>query len=90
MKMGTRRYFLVGIMSVGLSGGWAHAQEKKAKEGDPYAFSIRVYRLPAAGLVEGFVSKDRGKLVAPPLPPASASHGELEAFLVRSHGVMKE
>lgn len=60
------------------------------KQGDPYAFSIRVYRIPSDELLNGFVSKERGRLRAPALPPASASHGELEAFLKRDHEVMKE
>ena len=66
------------------------AQEKAAKAPDPYAFVTRSYRLPADDLITGFVSKERGKLRAPAMPPASASNGEVEAFLKSSHEVAKE
>ncbi len=68
----------------------ATAQERAAKPGDPYAFSTRAYRFPSEELTTGFVSKERGKLRAPALPPASASKGEMEVFLKRSHSVVKE
>ncbi len=66
------------------------AQEQLKKEPDPYSFSIRVYRLPAPELEIGFVSKERGKLRAPALPPPNASNGEIEIFIKRSHDVVKE
>jgi hypothetical protein len=69
---------------------FSSAAETPAKDGDPYQFSIRVYRLPAQELREAFVSRDKGKLRAPSLPPGSASTGELEAFLKRDHEVIKE
>lgn len=61
-----------------------------AQKADPYAYSIQVYQLPVPELITGFVSEKKGRLRAPNLPPASASHGELEAFLKRDHEVMKE
>lgn len=61
-----------------------------AQKADPYAYSIQVYQLPASELITGFVSEKKGRLRAPELPPPSASHGELEAFLKRDHEVMKE
>lgn len=67
----------------------SNAQSGKS-EASPYAFSTRTYSLPSDELVLGFVSKDKGKLRAPALPPPSASHGEQEAFLKHSHEVLKE
>lgn len=61
-----------------------------AQKADPYAYTIQVYQLPASELITGFVSEKKGRLRAPELPPPSASHGELEAFLKRDHEVMKE
>ncbi len=66
------------------------AQDKTAKGADPYAFSIKLYRMPADDLATGFVSKERGTLRAPTMPPASASGAEQEVFLKRSHEVMQE
>lgn len=68
----------------------SRAQDNKSKAADPYAFSIRVYRIPSDELTIGFVSKERGKLRAPALPGANVSNGEIEAFIKRSHDVMKE
>src|SRR6476661_5016990 len=63
----------------------------KAPAVDPYAFSTRVYRLPSVSQIANLVPEDLDRLRAPPaLPPASASHGELEAFIKRSHEVIKE
>jgi len=62
----------------------------QTKEASPYAFSTKTYRLPADDLIGGFVSTEKGKLRAPAFPPPSASHGEQEAFIKRSHGVLKE
>ena len=78
---------LCGFLSAPLIG---LTQEKTAKTADPYAFVTRSYRLPANDLITGFVSKERGKLRAPAMPPASASDGEVEAFLKSSHEVAKE
>lgn len=66
------------------------AQQPTSQEPDPYAFSTRTYRLPSDELVQGFVTTEKGKLRSPALPPASASAGEVEIFLKRSHDVMKE
>ena len=66
------------------------AQEAKKNDAAAYAFSTRVYRLPSPELEIGFVSKERGKLKAPTLPPVNASNGEIEIFLKRSHDVIKD
>lgn len=79
----------LAMAASGLMPGTSHAQSGKP-EASPYAFSTRTYSLPSHELVTGFVSKDKGKLRAPALPPPSASHGEQEAFLKRSHEVLKE
>ena len=73
-----------------LSFSFGHAQEAKKNDAAAYAFSTRVYRLPSPELEIGFVSKERGKLKAPALPPANASNGEIEIFLKRSHDVIKD
>ena len=73
-----------------LSFSFGHAQEAKKNDAAAYAFSTRVYRLPSPELEIGFVSKERGKLKAPSLPPANASNGEIEIFLKRSHDVIKD
>ena len=83
-------FFFLPIWVQGLVWGQEAAGKSSAKATDPYAFSIRVYRLPADELLTGFVSKERGRLKAPALPPASAGHGELEAFLKRDHEVLKD
>jgi hypothetical protein len=77
------------VAATGFMLGTVHAQTGKS-EASPYAFSTHSYPLPSDELVIGFVSKDKGKLRAPELPPPSASHGELEIFLKRSHEVVKE
>lgn len=85
-------HFALCAIIMAVSGFWpgaAKAQSGKS-EVSPYAFSTRTYSLPSNELVLGFVSKDKGKLRAPELPPPSASHGELEIFLKRSHEVVKE
>lgn len=79
----------VVVAACGIMSGNAVAQSGKS-EASPYAFSTRTYSLPSDELTIGFVSKDKGKLRAPKLPPASAGHGEQEAFLKRSHEVVKE
>ncbi|MBX7208424.1 MAG: hypothetical protein K1X78_08950 [Verrucomicrobiaceae bacterium] len=66
------------------------AQDKDATADDAYAFSTRVYRMPSEELMSGFVSKDKGKLSAPALPGPNAGNGEIEAFIKRSHDVVKE
>lgn len=73
-----------------IAAGICVSQEKPSKAADPYAFTTRTYRLPDERLEMGFVSKERGRLRAPPLPPASASSGEMEAFLKKSHEVIKD
>ena len=79
----------ITLMASGSMLRTANAQSGKS-EVSPYAFSTHSYSMPCDELVTGFVSKDKGKLRAPELPPASASHGELEIFIKRSHEVVKE
>lgn len=69
--------------------GFSHAQTDQAKT-SPYDFSIRSYPLPSWELEHGFESKDKGRLSAPKMPPLEASAAEQEAFLKRSHEVVKE
>ncbi len=85
MKMSHLSYPALVLAGVHLFSGILMAQKA-----DPYAYSIQVYQLPASELITGFVSEKKGRLRAPNLPPPSASHGELEAFLKRDHEVMKE
>lgn len=80
----------ISALLIALSFSFARSQEKAAKPADPYAFTTRVYRMPSAELSIGFVSKERGKLRAPELPGSSAGNGEIEAFIKRSHDVVKE
>ena len=90
MNIKSHLFSRVCLMFVACSTVMGLAQEKNTKAADPYAFSIRVYRLPSEELTFGFVSKERGKLSAPEMPSASASNGEIEAFIKRSHDVVKD
>ncbi|MCX6855291.1 MAG: hypothetical protein NTV80_10340 [Verrucomicrobia bacterium] len=85
-------HFALCAIVMAVSGFWPGAAKAQSGKSEvyPYAFSTRTYSLPSNELVLGFVSKDKGKLRAPELPPLSASHGELETFLKRSHEVVKE
>ncbi len=66
-----------------------HAESEKM-EPPPYAFSTHSYPFSAVDLEIAFLSKDKSELKAPALPPPSAGQGEQEAFLKRSHEVVKE
>ena len=88
-----KNHLLLGALALGwlaLASTPCLAQVAPVKATDPYAFTTRSYRLPADELSLGFVSKDRGKLRAPALPPASAGSGEMEAFLKTSHEVVRD
>lgn len=69
--------------------GTGHAQAAK-QEASPYEFSIRTYPLPSWELENGFETKDKGRLSAPKMPSPGASTAEQEAFLKKSHEVVKE
>jgi hypothetical protein len=84
-----RRVFPMTVLALFLSGvSGAMAQEKAtAKAEDDYKFSNRVYQLGGRDLT--FVSREKGTLRAMAMPPASASAGEMETWMLRNHDVLR-
>lgn len=68
------------------------ASDKKATANlpDPYAYTLKVYRFPSYEFIHGFVTRERGQLHAPPLPPPDATAEQIEKFLKLSHEVASQ
>lgn len=59
-------------------------------EEDPYAWSIRSYRMPWDLLSSGFVTQEKGQLNLPKMPPADAKPEEIQSFIKRSSVVLEQ
>lgn len=75
--------FVLGLSHVGIM----FAQEAKQALPDPHAWSVRTYRFPANELRRGFVTRERGQLHAPEMPPVTATPEQIRKFIESSNDV---
>ena len=68
----------------------ANAPAAPKAEEDPFAWSIRSYRMPWDILSTGFVTPEKGQLNLPKMPPADAPAAEIQSFIKRSSVVLEQ
>src|SRR5215216_6703956 len=81
--------FLVILLSMAVLSN-APAEDAKIVLPDPYEWTVRVYRFPADELREGFVTRDRGQMHSPAMPPGTAGADEIRKFIKTSSDVVTQ
>lgn len=82
--------FTEGLLAFALCSVTAAAQEAKPTVPSPNDWAVRVYRFPADELRMGFVSRERGQIKAPAMPPADASQEQILQFIKSSNDVVAQ